>query len=183
MRWLAVLLLGCGPTVTPLSLHDGRLPPEARRWVADAEDAVVVARARLSDARIARRETAAWRGRLQAALPLPGGGDVGSKLEALLEARTRFAAAQVQLGEAELDLTQARLQQAYAETAMRHDLDVYELEPIKEEVNAAQAEVGAAKAASDDAERAMSEATTAWWTAYRGFVAAGGDATALWVNR
>ena len=39
---LLFLLVGCGASVERLSLSDPRLPVDARRWVADAEDAVVL---------------------------------------------------------------------------------------------------------------------------------------------
>ena len=55
--WIVLLLLvatvvgGCKTTrVARLDLRDSRLPVEARRWLADAEDEVAIARARLADA-------------------------------------------------------------------------------------------------------------------------------------
>ena len=53
MKWTPLLFLLAGSLcacsglqVDRLSLTDPRLPVDARRWVADAEDAVVVSRAR-----------------------------------------------------------------------------------------------------------------------------------------
>ncbi len=49
---LVSLMTGCmGLQVDRLSLTDPRLPVDARRWVADAEDAVVISRAKRDEAK------------------------------------------------------------------------------------------------------------------------------------
>ena len=42
---VSLVLASCGPTVKPISLHDPVVPVESRRYVADTQDAVSIARA------------------------------------------------------------------------------------------------------------------------------------------
>lgn len=183
---LCALFIGCGPAVTPLALDDSRLPRETRRFVGDAEDAVTVARARVSDARAERRSRAAARDALLAAPPFPGAGPAmtaTTQQSALADARVDLADAALEAAEAALALAEARLTLTYAESAVRHDLAVYDLAPLRARVEAAR---DAALAAEDTARlrrQAVEDATTAWWTAWRGYLAAGGDARAYWIER
>ena len=59
---LPLLLLACGggPQTRPFALDDPRLSTDARRWIADAEDAVVVARSRAFAAESDLNSVRAW---------------------------------------------------------------------------------------------------------------------------
>ena len=65
--WLAALASACGPRVARLTLSDPRLPLEARRLLADAEDEVSIAGASLDEA----QQRACQRRDLQATPPCP----------------------------------------------------------------------------------------------------------------
>ena len=56
---LVVIGVGCGETVAEIDLHDPVVPVASRRLVADGQDAVSIARARLDDASVELKEVEA----------------------------------------------------------------------------------------------------------------------------
>ncbi len=169
-----LLCVGCGG-VAPLGIHDPRLSREAQALIADAEDAVVVAVARVADARLHLRE--AQRGALQSpALS----GDSAAAWTSMMLARSALAERRLELAGAEHALARARLTQTYAETAMRHDLRIYELGPIEAETAQRRAAILAARTRVQEGRVALDEATTRWWTAYGIFVKGGGAVWKPW---
>lgn len=192
-RWAGLLLgicalltaCGGGPQERPFALDDPRLATDARRWIADAEDAVVVARARSASA---EADLASVRGWLQAmsrapALTGPAAAKTTARRDELAMKRITAAESAVRENAELLTLTRLRLVLAYAETAMRHDIAVYDLPPIQAQVKAQQKLYLQARTKSRKARQKAAEATDAWWKAWRAYVAAKNDATPFWMIR
>lgn len=179
---LALLLAGCGGRAPEVNIHDPRLPVEARQWLADAQDAVVITRAGRDEARTELDAVRRW-GAEVAGVQWPAGGagvTAQAQLAALGEARLTLARLRLAAADRAIGLAEARLDLIAAETAMRHDLAVYDLAPLRQRTESA---ATAARAASADAERQREvalQAATAWWTTYGQYVASGGDPGALW---
>lgn len=174
-RVLPLLLLAAcsGPRVRPLAVSDPRLPAEARRTIADAEDAVVAARARASDAEAAERSAARA---AEVAVDAP----LAEPLRQLALARLAHAQAEADVARAEVGLAAARLDETHAETAMRHDVAVYDLGPLAAEVEAWRGQASTAREARQQRRDALEAATQAFWQAWRRYTAAGGDPRVLW---
>lgn len=179
---LAGVLSACGPEVRPLDIHDPRLPADARRWIADAEDEVGIARTTLREARAVAREVRRWRLRLTTgtAWSGPQAATAAQMMQQLTDARVALADREVDRARAGLDLALARRTEANATTAMRHDLAVYELAPIEARTEAAVSALRSADRAVLTQRQTVGDAETAWWAAYRGYVASGGDTRVLW---
>ena len=187
-RWsiplMLVCLVGCGSTVDRLSLSDPRLPVDARRWVADAEDAVVVATAWLSDAHKRLREAQAWNERISRGRPYNG--SVGSKAQlqrgqmasAIISERT----VALELAAGDLELAQARRQLIYAETAMRHDIAVYNMTPLRATVDQKLQAVLALRDRHRKSRRRSLNATDAWWATWRQYVGSKSDTGPFWTE-
>jgi len=159
----SVALLACGG-VTPVDVHDPRLSLEARLWVGGAEDAVAIAGANLDDARAELAELESWRRTLPKSL---GGGTLDAAFGAWVSSRSKVAEVTVNRARLELDLAQIALEVTHAETAMRHDLAVYDLVTLRARKDGARAEVDAATRLLEEAALAREAATTAFWSAYR----------------
>ncbi len=182
-----VLLMGssCGQTVRPLSIHDSRLPLDARRWIADAEDAVTVTAAWRDEAKEAVDAALQWRSTSVRALSWPTTTEATlaqTTLGELAEARIRLARLELALAEAELALAKTRRTQVNAETAVRYDLRYYDLEPFTEATRQARTNVESASRAVADQRLLVEEATTQWWRAFQAYVLAGGDPRVLWLG-
>ena len=179
---------GCGGNVKYLSLRDERLPLEARRWLADAEDEVAIARARVVDAENQSAKIEDYRQNMVKELKEQWGGARGGA--AGLKAWQMFAAytdervtlAELTLRAAQVaeDLARMRLTQARAETAMRYDLAVYELPPIAERVEKLRDEVAAmTKVVEAQRVKVEKSAGEAWKMFYQ-FARKNGVTNALW---
>ena len=169
----ALLTAGCGGLhVDRISLDDPRLPVDARQWVADAEDAVVVSGARLAEARQTVRDMVKRQQQTIASTPLTGaqGTPAQMKREQLGLARMDTAKAGFELAQAELNLSKARLQLVYAETAMRHDIDVYNMPPLQAAVDTALKSVVRWRSLHRKARSAELRATDEWWTSWQTLV-------------
>ena len=130
---LLFLLVGCGASVDRLSLSDPRLPVDARRWVADAEDAVVVASARLADANKRLAAARDWNQRITQAKPSTGAGGGKAQLQRSQMANAIISERTV-LNCGVTRLANARRKLIYAETAMRHDISV-NMTPLRAHVD------------------------------------------------
>jgi len=185
---LAALLLAgsaCGPRVARLSLHDRRLPVEARRWLADAEDEVSIAEVELDGAEesletaqdfkryVERHVNPRWP-RSSAA------SGAREKLGQLTRDRIALARLELRSAEKQGELARARLVLSRAETAVRHDLSSYNLEPLKRTADSVRSSL--AKAVGDvEAQRAkVDQSTISFWGAYGAYVRSGGRNDVLW---
>ena len=78
------------------------------------------------------------------------------------------AEAEFALAEAELQLAEARLQLVYAESALRYDLAVHPLEPLRQAVDRSRERALSARAAQLQSKQLWQQALDAWWTSYQG---------------
>ncbi len=200
-RWIILLVLavaalnGCKTTrVARLDLRDPRLPVEARRWLADAEDEVAIARARLDDAEDGLHDLEDYRESLyDRCRDIERGSHVEAQVtwaEYLTDAFDDYAYERVQLEKLELtaarkalQLARARLTLARAETAVRYDVAVYDLEPIALEVEALRDDVAQAERDVEEQRANVERTATEVWKAYTQFVGKQGDTHALWKTR
>lgn len=182
-RSIKRVLLGClaalvlttsacaGQSVTPIDIHDPVISVESRRFVADAQDAVSIARSgvdyanqELSAARQQRDRLTggnAWEGVSQ---------NVVDSFNTLLEARIQLAELRRDVAEARVELAQEKLREVYAETALRHDLEAYEMAPIREDVDERLKEVREANNRVGEQLLVVDRSSRNWWKSYRGLL-------------
>jgi hypothetical protein len=195
MRWaaltvLAIGLSACASEVQRLNLRDPRLPEEARRWLADAEDEVAITRARADDSETELAELEAYRSsltdRLEENWPDRKSGarvEGANALRAFMkyaDQRVKLAELELATSKKELSLASARLTQARAETAVRYDLAVYEIGPIINEVELLRGEIAAMERQVEDQRVSVEKAAGEAWKAFSQFVGKGGVTNALW---
>jgi hypothetical protein len=191
-------LLACTPTgvqykrdresgVTRLSLRDHRLPTEARRWLADNEDEVAIAMSRLNDAQanlktfisyekeIKKKLEKAWsKGKASAE------GDKAAELFSVYALqRVKLAKTELIFAEKAFDLAGTRLTLARAETAVRYDLAVYELEPIAREVELLKKEVANCQKEVEQQMVKVEQSADELWNKYARYVSRGGVTNVL----
>jgi hypothetical protein len=179
---------GCATAeVQRLDLRDPRLPAEARRWLADAEDEVAIAWARMDDARADLRRLEEYRDEQLDRLEELGSGPAKAEGDRATRAFEDYADARVDLAEVELesaeivlDLARTRLTQARAETAVRYDVAVYDLQPIVSEVELLRDEVADSERRLEERRAEVEKKAADAWKAYSQFVSKGGVSNALW---
>lgn len=180
---LGLALGACGGGVKMLATDDQRLPLEARRWVADAEDGVLVARA-FRDRSERRRDEIVARSRSLGeeadALAGAGGSDAAERLRQVADARAELARAELRLAEAELAMAESRRAQINAETAVQYDLAVYELDPLKRATEASLTEIRRQRSVLDRQRAELEQLTSAWWESYSRYTAQSGRRDLLW---
>lgn len=179
-----------GTKVPILSLRDPRLPAEARRWLADAEDEVAIAQSRVDDAEKILDKQKAYGESLDERLQDAWATEKGRARRSGEKAREefeRYAEERVNLAQAELraarkthDLARARLTQARAETAARYDVGVYDIEPIARKVEVLKSEVAEAWHAAEDQRAVVEKTADKVWKAFSAYVSKGGLTNALW---
>ena len=182
---LVLLAAACTPRVARLSLGDRRLPVDARRWLADAEDEVSIARADIEEAQRRLDEAQEFRrfcdghvaGRWPSSAAASGARE---RLSALARERLQLARLELRLAERRQSLARARLALTRAETAVRHDLRSYDLDPLQAIAEAARREVAAATEGAEAQRVRVDEATTGFWEAYGAHVRSGGRNDVLW---
>ncbi|MDJ0764030.1 MAG: hypothetical protein QNJ97_13695 [Myxococcota bacterium] len=196
---MLALMTSCKPTnlkeasearfdVEKFDLRDPRLSVEARRWLADAEDEVEIAQARVDDARSALARVRRYREDLIARLKnawakggsLPEGKAALDAFNTYADRRIVLARTTLVVAEQSLALAVVRLAQARAETAVRHDLAVYDMAPIIEELERLRAEVNAALRELASQKVEVEKSADATWHTFVQFVNKGGDTNALW---
>ncbi len=206
MRYILFLVLilfifGCTPLgvrpsgversgVQRLNLRDPRLPVEAKRWLADAEDEVAIARARVDDAETELTRMKAYRisviERLEDTWPVAKGAATAAGESAswafvrCSEQKVELAELELALSKKALDLAISRLTQARAETAIRYDLAIYKIETIVAEVEQQRQEVASIQAKVEEQKISVEKATDEVWKAYLKYVSKGGITNALW---
>jgi FAD/FMN-containing dehydrogenase len=181
--WVALLLLGgCGASVEALDPRDLTLPPETRRFVADAEDGLIVARSRRDAAALELSEVEAWRDRLLGDVEWSqaGGVDMDEQLETLMGARVELARLELAHIDALVELAEAKYDLANAERAVLHDLATYDLDPLRARVAEVRELVEKARDATRGQRQRVEEKTTEFWRAYARYVEAGGDTRSYW---
>lgn len=163
---------GCaGQSVDPIDIHNPVISVESRRFVADAQDAVSIARSALNEderqfaeARERKKEllsNSKWKEMPEA---------VVQSFQKLLDARIKLAQLRRDLAAAELALAEEKLTEVYAETAVRHDLETYDLEPIRKEVDARLAKMRQINKAIGEHLLLVDRSSKAWWKTYRGLL-------------
>ena len=185
---LGLAVCGCATAeVQRLDLRDPRLPAEARRWLADAEDEVAIAWARMDDARAELDRLEEYRGeqldRLDELKPGPAkseGQKATQAFESYADARVELAELELELTEISLELARTRLTQARAETAARYDVAVYDLQPIVREVELLRDEVAASERELEEQRANVEKKAAEAWIAYSRYVSKGGVSNALW---
>lgn len=183
---LVATLLGCGGLqVDRLSLSDPRLPVDARRWVADAEDAVVVSRARRNAAQAELKAAQRWQANVLngARLKGPKGATLQGHRDLMAVSRVSAIDAEVALRTAEFELSKSRLQLIYAETAMRHDIAVYDMPPLQAAVDTRlETVIRLREQHRQSRQRALKTADT-WWTGWREYSSEKNDTRPFWTTR
>lgn len=191
MLIFSVFFVGCGETVARLDLRDPRLPVEARRWLADAEDEVAIARAMCDDLETELEQLNDYQERLTENIEdawsddRNTGGDgkqASSAFEAYAKERVVFKKLELAEGRAVLELAKARLRQARAETAVRYDIAVYQLEPIIEEVESLKSQVADSTKRLEEQRVIVEESAAKAWTHYHIFASKGGQTNAFWTT-
>lgn len=186
---VVLLLAGCVKQgeVAALSLRDPHIPIEARRWLADAEDEVAIAEAMLDDARADLAEQRAYGQeylarvrRVTAGAEVEGARELPGLFAELADQREELARLRVSAGRVRLDYSRARLTLVRAETAVRHDLGVYEIEPLVAEVERTRSALAAAEAAVEDQRAQLERVADAAWLRFTAYAAAGGPTEDLW---
>lgn len=162
--------VGCGASVKPIDLHDPNIPLDARRFIADAQDAVSISRARLDDAEENYENTVRWRSELTTREMWPAGSEnVVAKLDEFTEARVKMAELLRLRAEVELDLAEAKYTQATAETAMRNDIAVYDLEPIRAQSETTRNRLENVAVRIEEHRVVLDKITQEWWRVYGDF--------------
>ncbi|QED30243.1 hypothetical protein FRD01_24025 [Microvenator marinus] len=162
--------VGCGASVKPIDLHDPNIPLDARRFIADAQDAVSISRARLDDAEENYENTVRWRSELTTREMWPAGSEnVVAKLDEFTDARVKMAELLRLRAEVELDLAEAKYTQATAETAMRNDIAVYDLEPIRALSETTRNRLENVAVRIEEHRVVLDKITQEWWRVYGDF--------------
>jgi len=183
---LAALVLGAGGgrRLKPIDLRDPTVPIEARRWIADAQDEVGMARAELVDAEravtVARDEQATASRRALASADLPGAASFLERYQQVAQARLDLATATADAARARFRYADARLTLAHAEVAIRYDLGVVDTAPLEAAAATTRAAVAQDQAAEEQQRAKVEQSTDALWAAYADVLNSGGDAAALW---
>ena len=176
---LAFALSACAQVVSPLSPADPRLPSEAKQRIADAEDAVIIARGRAQDATqelsVAQKRIALFERRP------PQLGSAMSAARQLNSARLSLAELQRDYAQVEFDLSEARLALVYAQTSLRYDLAVYDLEPLNKSVDQLRARLQSLRSARKELGSELKKHRDAWWSAYQS-LAKGQGTQPYWVH-
>jgi hypothetical protein len=182
-----MLLAGCGG-VRHLSLSDPRLPVEARRWLADAEDEVAITTARVADAEKKLEKIEAYKKNVVSQLKKSWNkGTASADGQKAWQAFNNYTETRVQLAEIILEaanesrrLAEMRLTQARAETAMRYDIAVYEIAPIVHEVEELRKSVAAYIKRVEAQRVKVEQSAGAAWKAFYQYAHKGGITNALW---
>jgi len=181
---LALLLAtGCGAHVKPIDLHDPLVPLESRRLLADAQDAIAIARVDDEKARQNLHMTRNWRDEL---LEDRRWGKVSDsaleKLEQFADARVKLAELELDKADARVDLAKSKYKLVTAETAVRHDIAVYDLEPLRDDTDGIRKEIADITGKIADQRVALEKITRSWWATYAKIMHSSAATPAMYVN-
>ncbi len=173
----------CSSGVKPIGLHDSNVPLDARRFVADAQDAVSISRARRDDAVTVLRATEGWRAELTNTSMWPKGSEgLLKKLETFADARVKMASLLLERAELQLELAKSKYTLSTAETAMRNDIAVYDLKPLRDDAEAIRRQIEQANVNVEDQRTSMDKLTLSWWEAYGAFTQGGKDTPVFYIS-
>lgn len=158
--------VACGQQIEQIDLHDRTIPTEARRLVADAEDSIDIARAKLEKAKEDRKTTVRWRRNLFARDWPSAASSALEKLRSLADARVQLGELQVRRAEENVELAEAKYRLITAKTAIRHDLAVYELEPLRETVDRERSDVENLDGEILSKRQEIARLSNSWWQVY-----------------
>ncbi len=186
--WIAVmatLSLSCGPRVARLGLNDSRLPVEARRWLADAEDEVSIARAERDEAQVRLDQAQDFRRYVDQDVSSrwprnAAAASAREKLGNMARERIRLAELEFRGTDKRVSVARARLVETRADTAVRHDLASYNMEPLERAVTAARAQLSQTTEMVEAQRARVDEVTTAFWESYAAYLRSGGRNDVLW---
>lgn len=189
---IAVLLcaaaLSCGPSVSvkPLRLGDPSLSPNARRFLADTEDAVAITGAWRDATAVELARMREWREALTRSTEALGS---DQKAKSAIAALRTFADATVLLNEkkliladAELELARQKFVQITAEIATQHDMAVYDLEKIRKRTDEARKDFEEKRRNVEKQRRATEELNTVWLRGYASYIKGGGNPGTFWLK-
>lgn len=165
---LCVALLGaCGPRVKPISLHDQSIPVDSRRFIADTQDALSIARASRDEAQRELDTVREWRRDVVRGVDWPQVAEPAiRKLDELASARVELAEMELRAADLAVELAEAKVELTTAEMAVRHDIASYDLESFRQRTD----QVREARAALTDEiltkRDAIDALTSEWWQAY-----------------
>jgi hypothetical protein len=160
--WAACVCLACQTKVQEISLSDKRLPAEARQKIADAQDAQIVARAKVANAENQLRQAQEKQAKsLKQSL-----GSANQQFQQLAFSRIHLADIQLKMSQAELDFTRKRLSLVYAQTAMRYDLAVYDVTQLEMEVEELKKRYLSLRGEFQTSKNEWEKRLTEWWSAY-----------------
>lgn len=170
----AILLAACGPRVKPISLHDQSVPADSRRYVADTQDAVSIARAARDEALRELDAVREWRRDVVRGVDWPAKAEAAiAKLEILADERMKLAELEVQQADLALALAQAKYELVTAETAVRHDIASYDLDLFRARTEEAREKKKTLTDQILTQRDKIDELTSQWWTAYASWARSG----------
>ncbi|MFB6263780.1 MAG: hypothetical protein ABEL76_09180 [Bradymonadaceae bacterium] len=178
--WFAALVLaGCATQVEPIDIHDRTIPVEARKLVADARDSIAVARAERDEAERRLGEVERWHRDVLARDWPSSASSLRPTLRSLASARVRLAELRVERAEHRVRLARAEYRLLTAKTALRQDLAVYDLAPLRERVRHVESRIEELDETIDDRQKRVAKLSEKWWAAYARFVDDSGSADAF----
>lgn len=180
-----VFAIGCGAQyIEPLDPKDTTLAQDTRRWIAAAEDGVVVARAR-RDA--AKEQLERAQARQERVLDEIDFGSTGAKVVDTLSMRferlNAYLDARLERAEAVLALAEAKYELATAEQAVLHDLAQYDIEVIKQKVDQARQHLRDARKRLRQTREVFDRSTKTFWQVYSQYVKQGGKTLRFWIGK
>jgi len=181
---LALSLGGCEVKVQQLRLNDPRLPIEARRWLADSEDEVVIAKVGVNTAKLELTLLENYREILSTKGLFSGSksSEASKLLQKYANERVALQKHNLLFAQKNLDLAKAKLTQARAETAIRYDVTVYEMQPIVAAVEVQRTLLIKAKKETENQRIKVETLATKLWTAYAKYVKIGGSTNTFWAD-
>jgi DNA repair exonuclease SbcCD ATPase subunit len=179
------LIIGCGAQqIEPLDPKDTTLSQDTRRWIAAAEDGVVVARARRDAAKEQLERAQARQERVLDEIDFGSkGAKVVDTLTLRFERLNAYLEARLDRAEAVLALTEAKYDLATAEQAILHDLARYDVEEIKQKVEQARQQLLDARKRLRQTREALDRTTTTFWQVYSQYVKQGGETLRFWIGK
>jgi len=174
--------LGCAQDVERIDLDDETIPVSARNLAADAEDSIAIARAQRDEAQRELRETRQWREELLSRDWPSGASSAVRQLERLADGRVRLAELKVERARENVEYAQAKFELITAKTAIRNDLAVYRLRPIRRRVDREKADVDELDANIGEQRRRIAQLENSWWDVYASMAKEGSATQPLFVS-
>ena len=179
---VAVAAVACGPRVQPIDLHDETIPIDARRLVADAEDSIEIAHAQLDEARRELQRTIEWKeDLLERDWPSKASSAI-SELETMASARVELEELEVERAEEHIDVAEAKFDLITAKTAIRHDLAIYELAPLRKILRREEKDVEELEGKITAMREKLAQKVDKWWASYKSYAGQGGNTRLLYVS-